>query len=63
MRKVTGIQPLIHYLHSVQYPLSEEKIQELIVRKQIPHLKRMNHVLIFNLDFIDSWIREQKKSK
>ncbi|WP_409303883.1 hypothetical protein [Peribacillus sp. SCS-155] len=37
MRKVIGVNSLITYLDSAGYSLSEEKIQELILKKNIPH--------------------------
>lgn len=60
LRKVIGINRLIEYLHSVNYPMSEEKINELIQSKSIPHLRPINNMIAFNLDHIDWWIREQR---
>lgn len=63
LRKVTGIKNLISYLESVQYPISDEKINELIKNNAIPHLRRLNTLFIFNLDHIDSWIIEQRSKR
>ena len=53
MRKVYGTQRLIEYLHSVDYPMTEEEVNNLLLRKVIPHLSPINNILIFNLDHID----------
>jgi hypothetical protein len=60
MRKVIGIQSLIVYLDSVNYPLTEEKIHEHILNKNIPHLRPLKNMIVFNLDHIDSWISQQR---
>jgi hypothetical protein len=62
LRKVYGTQRLIEYLHSVDYPMTEEEINHLLLRKAIPHLSPINNILIFNLDHIDWWIKENPKT-
>ncbi|RDI45535.1 hypothetical protein [Falsibacillus pallidus] len=61
MRRVSGISSLVDYLHSVNYPLSEHEINELIQKKQLPHFKPMKNLLVFNLDHIDWWIEDQRE--
>ncbi|AOH53143.1 hypothetical protein ABE28_002180 [Peribacillus muralis] len=59
MRKAYGIKSLIVYLESVNHPITEEEVNDLIVNKKIPHLRPINNLLIFNLDHIDGWLRDQ----
>lgn len=59
MRKVIGVNNLIDYLISVNYPLNEVEINELLEKKQLPHLRPMRDIIVFNLDYIDSWIQER----
>ena len=44
------------YLESVNYPITEEEIDDLILNKKIPHLRPIDNLLIFNLDHIDGWL-------
>ncbi|PLR89770.1 hypothetical protein [Bacillus sp. T33-2] len=60
MRKVYGIQKLIAYLASINYPLTEQQICDLIESKDIPHLRPINNMIVFNLDHIDWWVKEQR---
>ncbi|WP_409300515.1 hypothetical protein [Peribacillus sp. SCS-155] len=60
MRKVIGVNSLITYLDSAGYSLSEEKIQELILKKSIPHQRPLSNIIVFHLDHIDSWIEQQR---
>lgn len=55
MRRVNGIKKLSIYLDTVGYPLTEEEINELIINKEIPHLRPMGNMIVFNLDHIDWW--------
>lgn len=61
MRKVYGIKSLLVYLESIDYPVSEERIHELISKKEIPHLRPISNMLAFNLVHIDWWVSEQRK--
>ncbi|KAB7709096.1 hypothetical protein F9802_03010 [Bacillus aerolatus] len=61
MRKVNRTKDLMIYLDSVNYPMTEEKINDLIFRKKIPHSRPMSSIVIFDLDHIDWWINEQRK--
>ncbi|KIL45780.1 hypothetical protein [Jeotgalibacillus soli] len=63
MRKVNGIKSLIAYLDSENYPVTEEKINVLILRREIPHHKPFKNMIVFNLDHIDWWINEQRSKK
>jgi hypothetical protein len=56
MRKDYGIKSLMIYLESVNYPITEEEIDDLILNKKIPHLRPIDNLLIFNLDHIDGWL-------
>ncbi|WP_144511265.1 hypothetical protein [Bacillus sp. FJAT-22090] len=60
MRKVYGIKSLLAYLDSVDYPISEERIHELISNKEIPHLRPISNMFAFNLEHIDWWVSEQR---
>jgi len=60
MRKVHGIRNLIAYLESINFPLTEEQVNDLIVNKELPHLRPLEHIIVFNLDHIDWWISQQR---
>ncbi|WP_342603971.1 hypothetical protein [Peribacillus sp. FSL E2-0159] len=60
MRKAYGIKGLIIYLESVNYPITEEEINDLILNKKIPHLRPIDNFQIFNLDHIDGWLSDQQ---
>lgn len=60
MRKVYGVKKLVIYLDSVGYPLTEEQINQLILNKEIPHLRPIGDIIAFNLEYIDWWISHQK---
>ncbi|MEM1503740.1 hypothetical protein RG959_10020 [Domibacillus sp. 8LH] len=60
MRRIQGVQKLISYLDSVKYPLAEEKIYDLIKNKKLPHKKLINNIIIFDLDQIDWWIKQNR---
>ncbi|WP_100331311.1 hypothetical protein [Bacillus xiapuensis] len=60
MRKAYGIKSLIAYLDSVNYPLAEDEIHDLILKRELPHLRPLNNLLIFNLDDIDWWISQRR---
>ncbi len=63
MRKVQGVKRLIAYFDSVNYPMTESDVMNLMSQKQIPHTSPLNTILIFDLNHIDWWIKEQKKAK
>ena len=56
MRRAYGVKKLSLYLDTVGYPLTEKEIVDLITKKEIPHLKPMANMIVFNLDHIDWWI-------
>lgn len=60
LRKAVGIQNLIAYLQSVSYPLSEEDVNGLIKARTIPHQRLIGDTMLFNLDHIDAWIKQQE---
>lgn len=61
LRKIQGLSKLVDYLESVNYPLAEEQITDLMSKRKIPHRKAYQDIVIFNLDHIDWWIAEQRK--
>lgn len=63
LRKVVGINKLLSYLHSVSYPLSEEEVKRLIRSRNIPHKRLLGDTLLFNLDHVDTWIKQQRTDK
>jgi hypothetical protein len=60
VRKVYGVKNLIDYLASVNYPLTEERIHNLILAKDIPHLRPYENIIVFNLDHIDWWVEQMR---
>lgn len=60
MRRAYGVKKLSLYLDTVGYPLTEKEIEILISNKQIPHMKPMANMIIFNLDYIDWWINHSQ---
>ncbi|MEK4029152.1 MULTISPECIES: hypothetical protein [Bacillaceae] len=60
MRKVYGIENLIAYLSSVNFPITEDKINDLILKRELPHLRPFGSILMFDLDHIDWWINQQR---
>lgn len=63
MRKVQGIKSLMDYLASVDYPLSEETLNNLILKRELPHSVPIRNMIIFDLSHIDWWIAEKRKLK
>lgn len=63
MRKIQGIKSLMDYLNSVDYPLSEETLNELILKRDLPHTVPIRNMIIFDLSHIDWWIAEKRKLK
>ena len=61
MRKVQGVKRLIAYFDSVNYPMTEEDLNDLMTQKEIPHTSPISTILIFDLNHIDWWIKEQNK--
>jgi hypothetical protein len=61
MRKVQGVKRLIAYFDSVNYPMTEEDLIDLMTQKEIPHTSPISTILIFDLNHIDWWIKEQNK--
>ena len=60
MRKAQGVKSLIEYLDSVNYPITEELVNELILKREIPHNKPISSIIMFDLDHIDWWVNEKK---
>ncbi len=60
MRRVQGIQKLISYLESVNYPVAEKDIYDLTTNKKLPHKKVGLDIIIFDLDQIDWWIEQDQ---
>ena len=60
MRRAYGVKSLSSYLDTVGYPLTEEEINDLIMNKEIPHLRPMVNMIVFNLDHIDWWINHNQ---
>jgi len=63
LRKVVSINKLLTYLQSVGYPLSEEEVKRLIKSRNIPHKRLLGDTLLFNLDHVDAWIKQQRPDK
>jgi hypothetical protein len=63
MRKVQGVKRLIAYFDSVNYPMTEENLIILMTQREIPHTSPLSNILIFDLNHIDWWIKEQNKVK
>ena len=63
MRKVQGVRRLIAYFNSVNYPMTEENLIFLMTQREIPHTSPLRNILIFDLNHIDWWIKEQNKVK
>jgi hypothetical protein len=63
MRKVQGVKRLIAYFDSVNYPMTEESLIILMTQREIPHTSPLSNILIFDLNHIDWWIKEQNKVK
>lgn len=63
MGKIQGIEKLRKYLESVGYPLTEEKVNELMASRKIPHSKSYGKTIIFDLSHIDWWVEEQRKTE
>jgi hypothetical protein len=61
MRKVQGVKSLMAYFDSVNYPMTEENLIDLMARKELPHISPISTILIFDLNHIDWWIKEQNK--
>ncbi|KMY54387.1 hypothetical protein AC623_10970 [Bacillus sp. FJAT-27231] len=60
MRKIYGIENLIAYLSSVNFPLIEERIKDVILKRELPHYRAFQTTFIFNLDRIDWWISQKR---
>lgn len=56
MRKIRTIDKLIAYLDSIGCPLGKSTISKLIRKKEIPHIRISERVIIFDLDVIDVWL-------
>ncbi|MDG5470544.1 hypothetical protein P6709_02215 [Jeotgalibacillus sp. ET6] len=63
MSKLYGIEKLIEYLASKNYPLSDEKIRTLIHKKIIPHQNPVKGMYSFDMNHIDWWVNEQRSKK
>lgn len=62
MKKIQGVKSLLGYLESVDYPLTEEQVNELLSKRKIPHSSLYGKVIMFELSHIDWWIAEQRKT-
>ncbi|MEI4769331.1 hypothetical protein WAX74_06685 [Psychrobacillus sp. FJAT-51614] len=62
MRRAYGVKKLSSYLDTVSNPLTEEEIEILIINKEIPHLRPMANMIVFNLDHIDWWLSHKQIS-
>ncbi|WP_050184398.1 hypothetical protein [Domibacillus robiginosus] len=60
MRRIQGISKLTSYLKSVNYPLTEKEIRDLIENKKLPHKKIINNIIVFDLDQVDWWISHNR---
>jgi hypothetical protein len=56
MRKVRGAKKLSQYLDSINCPMSEGSIYNLVRNKLIPCHHPSPQYLIFDLDEIDIWL-------
>jgi hypothetical protein len=56
MRRIQGIKNLIAYLVSVNYTMTEEEINDLILIKDIPHSRPISSIIIFDLDHKDKLV-------
>ncbi|MFT8320139.1 MAG: hypothetical protein ABF649_04470 [Bacillus sp. (in: firmicutes)] len=63
MRKVNGIKNLLIYLDSLGYAITKEEVMLLMKKREIPHQKPMRHLVIFDLDHIDWWVKEQRNKE
>jgi hypothetical protein len=61
MKKVQGIKSLLEYLEAADYPMTEERVQELMAQRKIPHSRSYGKTIFFDLGHIDWWIAEQRK--
>jgi hypothetical protein len=57
MRKIQGVKSLMAYFDSVNYPMTEENLIDLLARKELPHISPISSILIFDLNHIDWWIK------
>jgi len=62
MRKAQGVKGLIKYLDSINYPITEELVNELILKREIPHSKHFSNNIMFDLNHIDWWVHEKKNA-
>ncbi|WP_422123473.1 hypothetical protein DHX103_01280 [Planococcus sp. X10-3] len=62
MEKIQGIDNLLIYLDSVDYPLSEQQINEFLSAKKIPHSKPYGSMIIFDRSHIEWWVELQRKT-
>lgn len=61
MRKIQGVKSLMAYFDSVNFPMTEENLIDLLARKELPHISPISSILIFDLNHIDWWIKTQIK--
>jgi hypothetical protein len=61
MKKIQGVKGLLGYFQSVDYPMTEELINDCIAKRTIPHSRSYANTIFFDLSHIDWWISEQKK--
>lgn len=60
MRRIQGIHHLLSYLDSIDFPLAYEEIENLIDQKKLPHKKPASGIFVFDLDYIDWWVNENR---
>ena len=61
MKKVQGVKSLLKYLEAADYPMTEERVQEFMAQRKIPHSQSYGDMIFFDLSHIDWWIAEQRK--
>lgn len=61
MKKIQGIENLLKYLDSVDFPMTEERIRNFLNQRNIPHSQPYGDIFIFDEDHIDWWVAEQRK--
>jgi len=63
MGKIHGIENLIRYLDTVDYPLTEQQINEFLMAKTIPHSKPYGDLLVFERSHMEWWVALQRKTE
>lgn len=63
MTKILGLKNLLSYLETVDYPMTEQRIEELMAQRTIPHSRTFNDMVSFDIEHIDWWVNEQRKNE